>query len=382
MRAARLSDLPPARGGRVGWPWDRGAEPLADLMPDGSAWPTISIVTPSLNQGDFLEETIRSVLLQGYPALEYFVVDGGSTDQTVDILRRYEPWLAGWTSEPDRGQSDAINKGLERCSGSIFNWLNSDDFYEPDALRQVALGFARPEIGASHPEIGVVAGRERRFGESTAAFIHPGSTVLPTAEQTVFKGHNVQPCTFFRTEFVRRVGGVAVELHYLMDADLLMRYVLLHGQEAIIKIEAVLSNFRLHPQSKTVSRRPLFEDERWSVRCSLATRLGLPAGLVESTRKLFHLSSLRDWPLAASFSADAYLTLYAEELLRLHQALGDLGEQRRCFRFIARQRGLAGGRAMTRELFRLYVRNALPWRLLRRCRSALRTALRSRQPTS
>lgn len=101
-------------------------------MPDGKPWPKISIVTPSFNQGQYIEETIRSILLQGYPNLEYIVIDGGSTDGAVDVIRKYEKWLTYWVSEPDKGQADAINKGLERCTGEIFNWINSDDILLPN----------------------------------------------------------------------------------------------------------------------------------------------------------------------------------------------------------------------------------------------------------
>ena len=103
--------------------------------------PRISIVTPSFNQGQFLEETIRSVLEQGYPNLEYMVIDGGSTDGSIEIIRKYEKRLAYWTSEPDRGQADAINKGWRRATGEILAYLNSDDTYCPNALRLAAEAF-------------------------------------------------------------------------------------------------------------------------------------------------------------------------------------------------------------------------------------------------
>ena len=96
---------------------------MPPVRPDGSAWPRISIVTPSYNQGQFIEETIRSILLQGYPDLEYIIIDGGSTDQSVEIIRKYEPWLTYWVSEKDRGQSHAINKGFERASGEIRGYI-------------------------------------------------------------------------------------------------------------------------------------------------------------------------------------------------------------------------------------------------------------------
>src|SRR5262249_7885222 len=102
-------------------------------------------VTPSYNQGQFIEETIRSILLQGYPDLEYIIIDGGSTDESVATIKKYEPWLTYWTSERDRGQSHAINKGLAIATGSVFNWLNSDDLLLPSALAEIGGRFYREE---------------------------------------------------------------------------------------------------------------------------------------------------------------------------------------------------------------------------------------------
>ena len=120
---------------------------------DGSPWPRISIVTPSYNQGQFVEETIRSVLLQGYPDLEYIIMDGGSANQSAEIITRYERWLTYWVSENDRGQSHAINKGFRRSSGAILGWLNSDDVLLPDALATVAMALPNSD------EQELVAGR-------------------------------------------------------------------------------------------------------------------------------------------------------------------------------------------------------------------------------
>jgi hypothetical protein len=119
MTPARLTELPPPPSDentgwpKTGWPWTEETPPVPPLMANGAPWPRISIVTPSYNQGAFIEETIRSVLLQGYPNLEYVILDGGSSDDSTSIIRKYEPWLAHWASERDRGQAHAINKGLD-----------------------------------------------------------------------------------------------------------------------------------------------------------------------------------------------------------------------------------------------------------------------------
>ena len=135
--ALTLEDLPPAPQGQTGWPWTEGTKPLPQQMPDGSFYPRISIVTPSYNYGHFIEETIRSVLLQGYPNLEYIIIDGGSTDNTVEIIKKYEKYITYWVSESDEGQTDAINKGYQHCTGDIFAWLNADCSYTMSALQEV-----------------------------------------------------------------------------------------------------------------------------------------------------------------------------------------------------------------------------------------------------
>ncbi|MDI9640285.1 glycosyltransferase family 2 protein [Oscillatoria amoena NRMC-F 0135] len=133
-----LDDLPAAPEGKQGWPWTESILPLSHTMPNGCEWPLISIVTPSYNQGQFLEETIRSVLLQGYPNIEYIIIDGGSTDNSVDIIKKYEQHLTYWVSEPDRGQSNALNKGFRRVTGQLIGWQNSDDYYHPTSFVNAA----------------------------------------------------------------------------------------------------------------------------------------------------------------------------------------------------------------------------------------------------
>src|SRR5882672_2272557 len=156
-----LSDLPQPPAAKVGWPWTEATDSLPELRSNGQPWPKVTIVTPSYNQGEFLEETIRSVLLQGYPNLEYIIIDGGSTDRSVEIIRRYEKWLAHWVSERDRGQSDAINKGFSRSTGDICAYLNSDDVYLPHALLSVARLFEK------HPDAALLYGDCQLIDESS-----------------------------------------------------------------------------------------------------------------------------------------------------------------------------------------------------------------------
>jgi len=141
MAVLTLADLPSPPPGRSGWPWTEASEPLPSTAPGGVRWPGIAIVTPSMNQGAYLEAAIRSVLLQGYPNLEYVIMDGGSTDGSRELIERYAPFLTSWTSEPDGGQYEAITRGHTRTSGHLMAWINSDDLYLPGAFRAVAEAF-------------------------------------------------------------------------------------------------------------------------------------------------------------------------------------------------------------------------------------------------
>jgi glycosyltransferase involved in cell wall biosynthesis len=124
---------------KTGWPWTE--ETKTDIYNNNINWPKLTIVTPSYNQGQFIEQTIRAVLLQNYPNLEYIIIDGGSTDNTKEILEKYSPWISYWQSEKDRGQSHAINMGFSLASGNYLAWINSDDYYLKNTLFKVASTF-------------------------------------------------------------------------------------------------------------------------------------------------------------------------------------------------------------------------------------------------
>jgi len=216
-------------------------------MLHGRPWPKVSIVTPSFNQSQFVEETIRSVLLQGYPDLEYIIMDGGSTDGSVDIIRRYQEHLTYWKSERDLGQAHAINQGFQRATGDILAWLNSDDIYCLNAVRAVA------EFFESNPDVAVAYGR-------ADAIDAPGRVILqrPAREFSLtqclagLESPIDQPAAFIRRETIRRVGPLNQELHYVMDRDLWTR-AFIAGQR-LSPIEETLARFRVHPEAKTAGR--------------------------------------------------------------------------------------------------------------------------------
>jgi len=244
-----LSDLPLPPSGKSGWPWTVGTPPLPDRQPNGSPWPRITIVTPSYNQGQFIEETIRSILLQGYPNLEYIIVDGGSTDDTVEIIRKYERHLAYWISEKDRGQSHAINKGMARASGSIRAYLNSDDTYLEGALARVA-GHARrhPEADLMHGRCCITNANGNKIGERVGA--------IATFDEIVdlwdvwWKQRNfVQPEVFWTIRIAGKVGPFREDLHWVMDYDYWLR--IMHAGGQVGFIDAELATFRVQPAQKS-----------------------------------------------------------------------------------------------------------------------------------
>jgi glycosyltransferase involved in cell wall biosynthesis len=249
-----LETFPPPPPERTGWPWTEASPLLPETMPDGQPWPRISIVTPSYNQGQFIEETIRSVLLQGYPNLEYIIIDGGSSDESVEIIRKYEPWLTYWVSEKDRGQAHAINKGLERCTGDWFNWINSDDL-----LVQYALSF----IGRVSVESNAIAGEVEIFNKTQTEYIYKITSLNARNLVLGLSGIYHQPGVWLRTRYVKDCGSVDNTFIYTFDVDLSIRYLTLYPE--IVYIPKVLAKFRVHEESKTSRFSELFHYERIKV---------------------------------------------------------------------------------------------------------------------
>ncbi len=276
-----LSQLPPPPIGKSGWPWNEETDP--SVYSGLKSLPRITIVTPSFNQGRFIEKTIRSVLLQNYPNLEFIVIDGGSTDETIEVLAKYSKWIDHFVSEKDNGQSDAINKGLIECTGDIFNWLISVDYYHDDCFCVLASIFVP---GQSK----LIAGDYRIFhDDGTEDDKLIDFKLQPTLEQTLAIVLLNQPSCFFDLESLRKLGELNVSLQYVMDQDIFKRFLFAFGQDDIVYVSKLLTHFRIHSESKTYQFR--FQNEYNRIFASIAKK----CGLVKEAKLLEEIHGIKDY---------------------------------------------------------------------------------------
>jgi glycosyltransferase involved in cell wall biosynthesis len=231
-----------------------------------TSWPRIALITPVYNSGRYIEQTIRSVLAQSYANLDYFIVDGGSTDNTLDVVRRYESEIAGWASEPDNGMYDAINKGFARTSGEIMGWISATDQLHIGGLSVVG------SIFRDFPEVEWITARRTVFNEQGAMtrvdplmrwsrfrFLHGGSN-----------RHIQQESTFWRRPLWERAGGhLDAEWRYASDFELWVRF-FRHAQ--LYTVDSLIGGFREHGDSDSLQQA-----ERFNARCDAIARAELKA---------------------------------------------------------------------------------------------------------
>ena len=253
-----------------------GRQPqLPPARPDGSPWPRFSIVTPSYNQDQFIEETIRSVILQGYPDLEYIIIDGGSTDQSVEIVKKYERWLTYWVSEKDRGQSHAINKGFSRASGEYNNWINSDDSLRPCALRTIG------EAAALRQGVDLISGvrilKDRETGYEFAQNLWMSSWRYYLIGMPNFP----QDATFFSRHVLTAAHAIDERFNFALDVAFFFRA--LRAARCVILCHSALSQMHVYATQKTHRVDPSkaleaeilkreYEPKRWLLRRLMRTR--------------------------------------------------------------------------------------------------------------
>jgi glycosyltransferase involved in cell wall biosynthesis len=206
----------------------------------------ISVITPSFNQGTFIERTIKSVLEQNTPPFEYLIMDGGSSDETLTILKKYESQIT-WDSQPDKGQSDAVNKGLTQAKGDIIGWLNSDDIYYPGTLQFVC------EYFRQHPAVDIIYGNAN-FIDSDDKIIEPYYTETWNFERFKEYPYLCQPAVFFRRSIIEQHGLLNINLSYCMDYEYWIR--LAKGGSSFIYVDNYLAGSRVHQATKTVGSRP------------------------------------------------------------------------------------------------------------------------------
>ncbi len=215
--------------------------------------PKITVITPSYNQGSFIEETILSVLNQTYKNVEYIIIDGGSKDNTVDIIKKYSDKIDYWVSEKDSGQTNALNKGVKVATGEILCWINSDDVLVPWALQKVA------DFFSNHPDIAIVNGYTLRIDKySKCMYNH--FVPEPT---TWFSKHGIyyinQPSMFFKRKLIDELGVFEESFHARMDQEFVMR-VLAAGNK-FGKINKVLGTIRIHEDTKTSQNGAMWSED-------------------------------------------------------------------------------------------------------------------------
>jgi glycosyltransferase involved in cell wall biosynthesis len=242
-----LQELPPPPKDKSGWPWTEEVDP--NCYDQQQKWPKLSIITPSFNQGQFIEETIRSVLLQNYPNLEYVIIDGASSDDSLAIIQKYQPWLSYYTSEKDRGQAHAINRGLSILTGKYWQWINSDDYYMKDAFVKAIEVLECSKCDTLYGGV-FESTDDKNLAYYRFSFnISKESIINPTSKfNTDF--YYKPEATILSVNISQMLHGVREDFCNMFDTDFMIKY----SQYANpIYTELILVNYRIHPLTKTIA---------------------------------------------------------------------------------------------------------------------------------
>jgi len=304
-----INEYPLPLEGKKGWPWTKDCSNLYPYVNSPSYefkdeyWPKISIVIPNYNCGKYLEESIRSILLQDYPNLELIVIDGSSTDESIGIIQKYEKWIDYWVTEPDNGQSNAINKGLIRSTGELFNWHNADDILLPNSLKTAAKEFIK------NNDLSYVFGHlitidensKIQFVNNKNSYLTRIGYVLTTDIAISNLKCGCQPGCLMNRNLVQKVGGIDENLIYAMDLDVLLRI-------SVIKPSYYLDTpqvlFRVHSNSKSVR----LNKERANDRLIIVKKIFSDKKMNEDYKKIkFHSFSVaHDFAYKNYFTAKMY----------------------------------------------------------------------------
>ena len=243
MQCPSLAELPKAPAEKTGWPWTEESTRLPDTMPDGKPWPKISIVTPHLNQRPFIEETIRSILLQGYPEIEHIIIDGGSTDGSLELIAQYSPWVR-CVVEKGEGQSAAANRGFKLVTGDLIGWQNSDDFYGPDNFREAALA------AVQYPDRDVFHGMVRGFQGHNSQPPWLFENCKEFSQESLLNEVCVKnQSMFFRRNIFERGVFLKNHLHFAMDQEFFWRLSLEGFRYQVVP--SMIGYYRQHENAKS-----------------------------------------------------------------------------------------------------------------------------------
>ena len=308
-RCPTVDTLPAPPPGKTGWPWTEESQQLPDTVQNGSPWPKVSIVTPSYNQDRFLEESIRSVLLQGYPDLEYIIIDGGSTDGSVEIIKKYERWITYWVSEPDRGQSHAINKGLEKSTGEFFNWHNADDLLTVNSLATTAVALIQhPNAGYVHGYRIVIDSHSQIQYDTRHPTWENMARVPELSDSIALLRGGIQIGGLMRRQLVVKLGGVDENLHYVMDRDLVLRLELIQPP---VYVDFPVVCWRAHPEAKTLLWNADRAKERLKIAHKIFSQEALPSAVKPLKWKTFATAHRFAWECYAQTGMKAHALWHA-----------------------------------------------------------------------